>query len=377
MNATKTFILLFSFFTSLLVEAANIDYANYYFTKINGEDGLSQTNVKAIIQDSYGFMWFGTRNRLNRYDGTAMKVFDCYDPDLQRGNNNISSLFEDPDKNLWVGTDKGIYIFDPLSQKFSFFIDSTAQNIQIIDWVSDIQQDLDNNIWIVIPNQGVFRYHLPDKQLIHYSIGNTQVPNHGNPQCICVESNGMVWIGTNGSGVYLYNKSTDSFSQYLGDSHGDSLKNENIFTMCDYGEELIVGIHEGRLRKLHKRRNTLTDVDAPDVHYKIIRHVSCYNNELWVGTQAGLFIINELEQKVVHIQEDRLNPYALSNNVVTKIYCDRENGIWIGTTLGGLNYLPDRGFNFEYHVPISTGNSIGSRRIRELKEDRQGNIWIA
>ncbi len=377
MNATKSFVLFFLIFASMLPEAANADYANYYFTKINGESGLSQINVKSIIQDRYGFMWFGTRNRLNRYNGETMQVFDCYDSDLQRGNNNISALFEDVDKKLWVGTDKGIFIFDPVHEKFSFFNDSTVENIQIIDWVADIRQDLDNNIWIVIPNQGLFRYHLPDKRLIHYSIGGAQMPNQGNPQCICIESNGMVWIGTNGGGVYLYNKSTDSFTQYLGNGNGDSLENENIYTICDYGEELVVGIHEGRLRKLHKRRNTLSDVKAPGVHYKIIRCVSRFDNELWVGTQAGLFIINELEDKVVHIQEDRLNPYALSNNVVETIYRDRENGIWIGTTLGGLNYLPNRGFNFEYYVPMSTGNSIGSRRIRELKEDRQGNIWIA
>ncbi len=377
MNIKNSFILFFLIFASMVPGVANADYANYYFTKINGEQGLSQINVKAIIQDSYGFMWFGTRNRLNRYNGKTMQVFDCYDPDSQRGNNNISSLFEDGDKKMWVGTDKGIFIFDLVSEKFTFFNDSTSEKIQIIDWVADIRQDLNNNIWIVIPNQGLFRYHLPDKQLIHYSIGDTQMPDQGNPQCICIESNGMVWIGTNGGGVYLYNPLTDSFTQYLGDGNGDSLKNENIYTICDYGEELVVGIHEGRLRKLHKRRNTLSDVNAPDVHYKIIRHVSRFNNELWVGTQAGLFIINELEEKVVHIQENRLNPYALSNNVVEKIYRDRENGIWIGTTLGGLSYLPNRGFDFEYYVPMSVENSIGSRRIRELKEDKAGNIWIA
>lgn len=377
MNAVKFFLFIFSVFISMVAEATNTDYANYYFTKINGENGLSQINVKAIIQDSYGFMWFGTRNRLNRYDGTTMKVFDCYDPDLQRKNNNISALFEDRDKKLWIGTDKGIFIFDPINEKFDFFNDSTAEKIQIIDWVADIRQDSENNIWIVIPNQGLFRYRLSDKKLIHYSIGGAQMPNQGNPQCICIESNGMVWIGTNGGGVYLFNKSTDSFIQYLGDSKGDSLKDENIYAICDYGDELVVGIHEGRLRKLHKRRNTLSDVEAPDVHYKIIRHVSRFNNELWVGTQSGLFIINELEHKVIHIQADHLNPYALSDNVVEKIYRDRENGIWIGTTLGGLSYLPNRGFNFEYYVPMSAGNSIGSRRIRELKEDRHGNIWIA
>ncbi|MDR1122001.1 MAG: response regulator [Dysgonamonadaceae bacterium] len=351
---------------------------SYSFSGISGESGLSQVSVKTIIQDSYGFVWFGTRNRLNRYDGIAMKVFDCYDPVQKKRNNNISSLFESGDRKMWVGTDEGIYIFDPVYETFSFFNPTTPEQMQITDWVADIRQDLDNNIWIVIPNQGLFRYHPNQGGLKHYAIGgNVQLPDNGNPESICIEPNGMVWIGTNGGGVYLYHRETDSFSQYLGDNNGSTLQNENIYTMCDYGEELVLGIHEGRLRKLNKRKNTLTDVNAPDVHYKIIRRVMNINDELWVGTQAGLFIINEKENKQVHIQHDPMVPYSLSDNVVESLYKDRENGVWIGTTFGGVNYLSKKGLDFEWHIPTSSGRSIGSRRIRELHEDADGNIWIA
>ena len=372
----KRFVLLFLILICFLgkTEAAN---TNYYFSKIDGEDGLSQINVKSIMQDSYGFMWFGTRNRLNRYDGSTMKVFDCYDPKQNRGNNNISTLFEDKEKKMWIGTDKGIFIFDPMSEKFTFFNDSTENNTQIIDWVADIQEDAEHNIWIVIPNQGVFCYHINTKKLIQYSFGSTEMPNQGNPQCLCIETNGMIWVGTNGDGVHLYNKTTNSFTKYLGDSNGSSLKNENIYTMCDYGDELVVGIHEGRLRKLNKRKNTLSDVNAPEVHYKIIRDVVYFNNELWVGTQFGIFVINELKKTVVHIQEDPMVSYSLSDNVVEKIYKDKENGIWIGTTFGGANYLPKRRFEFEYYVPTSSKNAISGRRIREMQESSEGNIWIA
>jgi signal transduction histidine kinase/ligand-binding sensor domain-containing protein/DNA-binding response OmpR family regulator len=358
--------------------AGNVEAnTNYYFSRIGGESGLSQFSIKAIIQDSYGFIWFGTRNRLNRYDGIAMKVFDCYDPVLKKGNNNISTLFESDDRKMWVGTDKGIYIFDPVYETFSFFNEATLGQMQITDWVADIRQDMDNNIWIVIPNQGLFRYHILNRRLEHYVIGSIQFPDQGNPECICIEPNGMVWIGTNGGGVYLYHKETDSFTRYLGDGNGASLKNENIYTMCDYGEELVLGIHEGRLRKLNKRKNTLTDVNAPEVHYKIIRQVAAINDELWVGTQAGLFIINEKENRTLHIQNDPMIPYSLSDNVVEVIYKDAESGIWIGTYLGGVNYLSKKGIDFEWYIPMSSSRSIGSRRIRELQEDAGGNIWIA
>ncbi|MDR2087721.1 MAG: response regulator [Dysgonamonadaceae bacterium] len=377
----KRMIRLFTFFYIFFILAGSIETrgnANYYFSGISGESGLSQVSVKAIIQDSYGFIWFGTRNRLNRYDGIAMKVFDCYDLVLKKRNNNISTLFESGDRKMWVGTDKGIYIFDPVYETFSFFNETAPGQIQITDWVADIRQDMDNNIWIVIPNQGLFRYHTLNRRLTHYAIGGSIcLPDQGNPECICIEPNGMVWIGTNGGGVYLYHKETDSFAQYLGDKNGSSLKNENIYTMCDYGEELILGIHEGRLRKLNKRKNTLTDVNAPEVHYKIIRKVTAINDDLWVGTQAGLFIVNEKENKVVHIQNDPMISYSLSDNVVESIYKDRENGVWIGTALGGVNYLSKKGIDFEWYIPTSSNLSIGSRRIRELAEDAGGNIWIA
>ncbi|MDR0698942.1 MAG: response regulator [Tannerella sp.] len=370
-------ITLMSFF--MLSEAQTSIIAGYYFSRVSSRSGLSQINVKSIIQDSYGFMWFGTRNLLNRYDGTNMKVFNCYDPILGQGNDNISALYEDKNKQLWVGTDKGIYIFDPVNETFTFFNDSTANGIKITDWVSTIQEDSDHNIWIVIPNEGLFRYHEPSGQLFHYEIGDIRMPNQGgNPQCLCVEKNGSVWIGTNGNGVYLFDKSTDSFNQYLGDHNGSSLKDENIYTMCDYGDELVLGIHEGRLRKLNKRRNTLSDVNAPDVHYKIIRYVSRFDDELWAGTEAGLFIINEKNNRVTQLQEDPMFPYSLSDNVIECIYKDRENGIWIGTRFDGANYLAHKGIDFECYTPsYLSKNSINSRRLREMKEDRNGNIWIA
>lgn len=372
------FYLLVILLTSFLLNVHGSINANYYFSRVDSESGLSQINVKSILQDSYGFMWFGTRNRLNRFDGISNKVFDCYDPILRRRNNNISAIFEDKNKNLWIGTDKGIYIFDPVYEKFSFFIDKTTTNIQITDWVSDIQSDLENNIWIVIPNEGLFRYNINLDKLFHYPIGNIETPNQGgNPQCLFIEKSGMVWVGTNGNGVYLYDKQSDTFSQYLADNNGSSLRGENIYTMCDYGDELILGIHEGRLRKFHKRKNTLTDVNAPEVHFKIIRHVLRKDNELWVGTDAGLFIINELENYVIQLREDPMYSHSLSDNIIDKIYLDKENGVWIGTRFGGVNHLAKKGIDFECYVPLSTGNSINSRRLRGMKEDSEGNIWIA
>lgn len=94
----------------------------YNFIRVDGESGLSNSHVKSIIQDSYGFIWLGTRNGLNRYDGVSMKQYNCYDETLQHGNQVISALFEDNHRQLWVGTDDGVYIQDLATGKFSFLM---------------------------------------------------------------------------------------------------------------------------------------------------------------------------------------------------------------------------------------------------------------
>lgn len=371
----STLILFCCFLVFSLLQGAN--FSDCYFTVIDSDFGLSQNNVNTIIQDSRGFMWFGTKNRLNRYDGTAVKVFDCYDSRLDFRNNNISALHEDEEQNLWVGTDKGVFIYNPIADSFTYFNDSTSTGVCIIDWIADIQSDNNGNIWIVVPKQGLFRYNFLCKELYHYALGGAEYPDKENPQSICVEAEGRVWVGTNGAGVFLYDKNKDTFTSYLGDKNGSSLKGENIYTLCDYGDELLIGIHEGKLRKLNKRKNTLTDIAVPEVHYRINRFVTVINDRIWAGTQAGIFIIDETKQTVEHIHENRHSSHALSDNMILRIYRDREGGIWVATGFGGVNYLPDRGLPFELYTPSEAPESISGKRIRTIKEDKNGTVWVA
>ncbi|MBR1804477.1 MAG: response regulator [Muribaculaceae bacterium] len=367
-------ILFFLTVFSALSLGQNYPY-KYYFRSITKSDGLSQTDIKAILQDSRGFMWFGTRNRLNRYDGHTIRVFDCVDTKSGKKNNNISSIFEDNEHRLWVGTDKGVFIYNPASEQFHFVDESTAKGVQMKDWVAGMKSDSDGYIWLVLPNQGLFRYKKGEKLRL-YSFGSSSHPDFGSPECICIDGSGRLWVGTNGSGVWLYNKAQDKFVQYLGDKEGETLMGENVYTMCDYGDDLVLGIHEGKLRRLNKRRNTVTDFNAPQVHYSIIRDVKCYNDELWVGTQRGVYVINEHLGTTQHIENDAMCAYSLTDNQIGRIYRDHEGGIWIGTNLGGINYLPQKGMEFMRYVPLTKPFTISSKRIREMVEDEQGNVWI-
>ncbi len=348
---------------------------NYYFRNISKNEGLSQTDIKAILQDKSGFMWFGTRNKLNRYDGNNIHVFDCYDKNKEIRNNNISSLFECNSGHIWVGTDNGIFIFEPIHETFTFIGDTTAEGVSMIDWVSDIKADKEGNVWITLPNQGLFRYN-KEKPLKQYTFNNSGIHNYSSPHCIVIDQSDRLWIGTNGGGIYLYDKKSDKFTQFLGNSNGESLLNKGIYRMCDYGNELIIGIHEGKLYKYDKLRNILSVVNASEVHYKIIRDIACFGDEIWVGTNAGVYIINEKSNVVDHLYNDPMCTYSLSDNQIGRIYRDKEGGIWIGTNMGGINYLPQYNMKFHRHTPRSSKFSISSKRIREIIEDSNRNIWV-
>ncbi len=355
--------------------AANRKSFNYYFSHISSADGLSESQVKVILQDSYGFMWFGTKNGLNRYDGTSIQTINCDDYIAGKGDHNISALFEDENRKLWVGTDRGVYIYDPVYDLFTFIDQKTENGEQMGNWVAKITSDHSGNIWILIPDQGVFRYK--DEKLYYYAITNKDNIKRESPGAICVRENGEVWIGTAGVGLFLYNPQTDSFIQHHTDKDGNTLMGAHIFSMCDYGDWIALAIHDGELKKYNPKTNTLQTVNAPGVHHTILRDVVCYDqNNLWVCTHAGLFIVDEQSKKVTHLQEDLMHSYSLSDNIIFCIYKDREGGIWLGTKFGGVNHLPNYKLLFERFVPSSSENSLNTRRIRELAEDPDGNIWV-
>ncbi|WP_455672980.1 hybrid sensor histidine kinase/response regulator transcription factor [Phocaeicola sp.] len=348
--------------------------SNYYFSQISGENGLSQSNVKAIIQDSYGFMWFGTKNGLNRFDGTSIIQIDCDDYVAGRGNHNISALFEDKERKLWVGTDRGVFRYDPASDIFTVMDLKTEDGIDMNNWVANIVADSIGNIWIVIPDQGVFRYN--NDKLYFYEVTNKQNYKTEAADCICVRPNGEVWVGTWGIGLFRYNAKADKFEHFCVDKHGNSLKGKNINTVCDYGDWLALAIHEGEVMKYNPTTNELVKIDLPKAVNTYVRNVTCFGDELWVGTHEGLFVVNEKTNKMVHLEQDLMRPFSLSDKIIYTIYRDREGGIWLGTMFGGVNYLPHHDLLFDKYVPGSDRSSLTTKRVREIVSDHNGNIWV-
>ena len=103
---------------ALLTAHAGPSARKLRFDHLSVTDGLSQMSVVSVVQDADGYLWFGTRDGLNRYDGSSIRIFQCFDPATGHGDSNISSLYEDTERRLWCGTDRGIYIYTPLTERF-------------------------------------------------------------------------------------------------------------------------------------------------------------------------------------------------------------------------------------------------------------------
>ncbi|MCD8291144.1 MAG: hybrid sensor histidine kinase/response regulator, partial [Prevotella sp.] len=365
-------LFLFCWFGILPLKAAQRSVSNYYFFHISIDNGLSQSNVKAILQDSYGFMWFGTKNGLNRYDGTSIVQMDCDDYAAGTGNHNISALFEDKERCLWVGTDRGVYQYYSDIDVFKVVNLKTKDGFDMSNWVSNIVADSVGNIWVVIPDQGIFRYK--NEELYLYDVaGNFKTEE---PDCICVRQNGEVWVGTWGIGLLRYNPQTDVFDQFGVNRVQNNLEGKNILAICDYGEWIVFALYDGELMKYNPQTDQLIKFDLPEIEHTYVRDLMYFDDELWVGTSEGIYIVNEKLGNTIHLEQDLMCPFSLSDKIIYSIYRDRENGVWLGTMFGGVNYLPHRNLSFENYVPNSSMNSLSTKRIREIVGDNRGNVYI-
>lgn len=367
------FILLFLVFS---ISGIHANTEKYYFKHFGLEQGLSQSSVLCIIQDQSGFMWFGTKDGLNRYDGNSFRIFQhIYNDSTSLGNNVINSLLETKDKDIWVGTDAGIYIYHPTSECFTKFEMHSQDGVLITQPVYKIIADSKNNIWMAVESQGVFCYDIHNRQLSHYTIKN---PNEINS--IAIDYSNTIWVGYKGKGLYYTNDNFKSFHLFTDETATNIFADDHIFNiMPDNYNHLYIGSSKGGLKQINRMTKKVTDLlpAAGQSQNVFVRNILKYSDkELWVATEGGIYIYNVENNEVQHIEHNRNDSYSLSDNAIYDIYKDNEGGIWIGSYFGGIDYYPAQFTNFEKYYPLTGQNSISGKIVREFCEDNDGNLWI-
>ena len=317
------------------------------FDWISSAQGLSQNTINCIFQDSKGFLWFGTQDGLNKYDGYSFEVFKHHPLDSNSISHNwIWDIYEDHAGNLWIATWRGLNKYDLNSSKF-------------------------------------IRY-LPEDN-------NPKSINNSRPTSIIEDQLGNLWISTWGGGISLYDPQHETFTSFIHDPE-DSLSLSNNYIRKIYVDSrglLWIGTWDGLC---YINPANLTNND--DI--KFIRYYSIPNNTgsisgnkiisihedqrgaIWVGTmENGLNRFNVITSEFARFSYDPHNSTSISSNGISSIFEDSFGHLWIATLDGGLNrFISDANTFIHYKHQEANDVSLSSDKLLSLFEDKSGILWI-
>ncbi len=355
----------------LILPAASTDF---WFRHFSVEDGLSSNSVRAIMQDKYGFMWLGTDDGLNRYDGVSVKVYNL---NPQGSNDYISSLYETAD-NIWIGTENGVYIFDYETESFEPFRTLTPQGDSIKSNVNHIVEDRDGNLWLSTVGQGIFKYNMSKHYLEHYEFKDA----NGLMASVLIDSENQIWAVTNWGSptVSKLNKAENKFEPFPITYEAGRYDSNSLVMLEDSEHALWLGTWECGLQKIDRYTGKATTYLHPS-EGKGATHIHSLMeyapHQLLIGSDDGLLLFNTFTCEHRLFTENETSLYSLSNRFVYPIVKDREGGIWVGTYYGGVNYLSPNAGQFECFAHSRFSNSVNGTVIGRFCEDAYGHIWIA
>lgn len=342
----------------------------FNFKKYQVENGLSHNTVWCILQDSYGFMWFGTSDGLNRFDGRDFIIYrNDHNEALSLGNNSVQSLFEDADGNLWVGTVNGIYIYQRRKDNFIFFDKKTEYGVSISSEVKKIIRTETGNIWIGTLGQGIFIFDPETGQLTQNSILSSFVWD------ICEDKSHRIYISSPQDGLICLDqngKYIETYSAHLSDE--EKAKFSRISCIQSISNRIWFSLGNNRLCMLDNRTKQVNYYDDNTQDIGVIRCIERFSeHEILIGSDNGLYIFDMLKENFSRI-DNPVDTRSLSDQTVNAILKDAEGGFWISTYLGGVNYLGQQSKTFEYY-PVNTGLKAG-KVVNQFCEDKDHNIWI-
>lgn len=353
----------------LLFTFCCVNGQSYYFTHYQVENGLSNNAVICSLQDHNGFLWFGTKDGLNRFDGYSFKIFrnDAGDSNTI-GSNYIYSLHEDRSGVLWVGCDRGLFAYDATTESFRKVPGAPATEIL------DIQGDTNGGIWFI--SRLILYYYQP-------STGTLQTfdqPGHLSVSSVCATAGGDLWLSSSTGTIHKLAAGGPAATGYDVFDHSGATGNNWIEKIYDAGNgSILVGTSKQGAKLFDTRTGLYKDIlshteDDPEIFVRDFIRQS--ESEYWIATESGLFIYNDLTGKYIHLKKNYNDPYSISDNAIYTFCRDKEGGIWAGTYFGGINYFPKPYTRFRKFFPQPGGHSISGNAVREIVNDGQGNLWI-
>jgi signal transduction histidine kinase/CheY-like chemotaxis protein/ligand-binding sensor domain-containing protein/HPt (histidine-containing phosphotransfer) domain-containing protein len=334
--------LLLLFLCSSLFTNAYSTQKTLQFKQLTVKDGLNSPIVTSIVQDYRGYMWFGTRDGLNKYDGVNIESYTNIPSDsTSLLSNYIKTIFEDHKHNLFFGTGYGLSQYDRDSDRFiNASYDNSSALFGIHSLVMHIAEDTIGNLWLATAGSGLVYFDRRNNKTTTYR-NDPSVPgsiNDNQVEAVYVDRFGRVWICTN-KGLDLFVPETADFNHIeTCKTHHDTIASINFLD--------IIGDREGNV---------------------------------WFGSSDGLFCLEKSSTsfELTHYKNSPADPGSLSNNRAKSLCIDSEDKLWIGTENGGLN-LFDRKTQSFFHYRINEFNpmSLNNESIHAIAQDRNDNLWL-
>ncbi|MDJ0838230.1 MAG: ATP-binding protein [Acidobacteriota bacterium] len=355
----------------------------FRFRHLSLEAGLSQVQVTDVLQDRKGFMWFGTKDGLNRYDGYEFTVYK-HDPEnpATLSDNYVEVLCEDRNGLLWIGTrDSGLSVFDPKRGVFRNFrhqegADNGLSNGGVLALVEDDQ----GNLWIGT-QRGLNRY-LPESGVFQSFFHDPADPSglvDDRINRLLIDKRNTLWIGTS-KGLVFLEPGSEKFQFFDVTREGFPEKYITALFQSESGV-IWVGGGQGLLSFDPHSDQPLRSVrfhslEESSSRFTQINTIFENRERIWVGSQEkGLYIFEPGKEEVLNILPNPMDPKSLSYHSIARIYEDRTGLLWIATSGAGLDiYNPD--LPFFYHGLRADGTGLKSEIIYAVQRDATSALWV-
>ena len=405
------------------------------FKHLSVEDGLSNSSVNCILQDSQGFMWFGTANGLNRWDGYEIRIFNFDLKDSSTLSNAfIVTLFLDSRGVMWVGTDIGLNKFNRETENFTRYIigdDSIENTFQ--NHINQIVEDYSGVFWIATgfgicrfdPDKGKVKRFIPKPEYTQSVFGDNYIQSvceiekdglligtggglisfipatgefsklpfnnpalDSNPSITKVykDKAGTLWFGMEYRGLIHYNIETGKFNRYKHDpADSCSLSSNKVYSVLeDQSGIMWIGTWGGGLNKFNRDTKHFTSFnhnsrDAGSISCSSIKSIyEDKNGNLWMGTyENGISMISKWSKPFKHYVHDTQDPSSLGSGEVMAICEARSGDLWVAHWGSGISRLIYGSKKFiHYGNNPAAQISIGDNAVYDIYEDRSGNIWV-
>lgn len=376
--------LCFLFCSWLFIESAFAvvrlaEQRNIVFDRLGTEDGLSQASVTAITQDNQGFIWIGTQEGLNRFDGYSFKTFYHSDDDpLSLSHSNIGDILTDSAGVIWIGTDDGLNRYNELSGDFEKITvddgnnpDATV-NISVNVLYEDDQQQLwigtDQELWVRSPAGEINRYQ-HDASVAH-SLGQGAIRD------ILQDSQGRLWIGTERGGLNLLEHKAGRFKRYVHDNQvSTSISNNNVRAILEdeFGKIWVANLN-GAISVLDAETGFFDRLESPTgaTVSRTRTLLKDSQNQIWIGTNSGLYL--RVEDGYRRFSNDPTDPHSLSDNTISELYQDAGGVIWVAT-FNGISRWNASVETFPHLKRDAVHDGI-SNSISSFAEAPNNDVWI-